>query len=417
MTMNRILLITAAITATFILSFVVFVVFFQYDGAPRARALVVITPTSVMGATAINTVTQTVSVLATTDVFRAFFINDLTLSGTIFSPEDIAQVHVYPETSGLISVSVTNDDIEHAQRIATSGAYSIVRIIQEYYDTMSVYTFSVIDGSALPMPTYIPRVFGIIISALIGSLFTALIFVIVFSVRSRKIDIPSVRPHGNVHASNARLDLKLSETQTPAPTHDDTDASDYMRDIYKDYDASLEELTEVELPEVPTQNENAIATQTIQERIKNTTNKEESTLPTEKIPPEEKVMQKPASRDLAKPTPKPVQKHSSKKQDTINALSVLGKLFKNKKKELAKKEVSKKEEEQLTAKKTSAPVIATHAAPANLPVMDAPTKDSPMQKSAEQSTDTDQQKDPTPAEVRKRLNELLSGKPPKISSN
>lgn len=475
--MNRILLTTAALVTAAILSVTIFVSFFAVQ--ERTHAFVVIAPADAATATALSSMTQTATRLAGTDTFRALFLSDLTASGTVYSEQSLTQTVVVRDTPGLVRVIVPVIDGDDSTKIATSGAYALTRLVNEYYGATAQYAVNVIDGAPVQTVGGVSQPVGVILSIALGVLITALVFLVVFSFHASR---RSRRTH-TTHASHARLNLQspkmtpqhrtLHQTaQQMAPAYDPSE--DYMRNIYTDYDAELErQLAEME---ASASDQAVVATQNVQEQIiaqttpaaSDFTPEENADLeeliddvsyalhpeqPVEQLvvpkaekaedEPQKKAPQKQPQRtgesqklsDLMasmktrvnaavektrtaatesvqsaqKTVEKAVEKAVTPKKETKQEVK--------QEKQVAEKKDVKQDMSRMSAAQGAAPA-SLPVAPANLPIMQTPTAapaNLPVASAAADTTDDAEQREPTPAEIRKRLNDLLSGKPPKIS--
>ncbi len=436
--MNKKLIYLSLLTGTLILSSVIFVAFFWNSSNITARAFVVVSPMTTLGATSLGAMTSTAAELARTSTFHSYFINDLTISGTTFTDNILERTYVSQITPGLISVDVYGEG-STIPAIATSGAYSIIRVIEEYYTTSDLYRFSVIDGSLLAATASISPFLGVLLSIGIGTLTTLLIFLIVFSTRKPH----ALRKHSHkiLHASHANIDLKLPENfykeisaNKETPKNEKAHAYDYMRDVYAEYDASLEEVLsqesdssikddrqETEVVTKPTEHKNK--PKNISNNTKTIDSTDKSSLIT-KAAKQAKNYHERISGTLAK--------------DRIqNAVETLGNILtknassdknikESQEKSIDSKSVTKKKNTKGSIEKVPAnlPVAqeghvrtAQRPAPKNLPTgEDIEQNNQNISKSQIQSIPENELDDPTPEELRKRLNDLLSGKPPKISS-
>ena len=430
MHINRPLFFITAFIAAALLSGVIFGAFFRHDARTHARAFVVVAPRDAAGAAGADAMTQTAVALASTDVYRAALINDLTLSGTPFTQEDIGATHVARVTPELVRIDVLTKSPQ-ATRIATSGAYGVVRTLQTYYDTAS-YTFTVIDGTVVPQHARFSHGAGIALSMLIGTLITTMVFSLV-SVTVGSLQHTAARAHGTIHASHARLDLKhpgvATTTAEPMPASIQTEDYDYMREMYRDYDQSLESLTQENMStppqETPTEPEATLP----EEMTESTAETSEPPQDNDESAYTEKPAQQANTAAPARVATQDIQKRIVAHKDALtqkarDARDAVGAFFRRDTDD--KKASAETPTEKLAAPKaappanlpvaqSAAPHITTHSAPANLPVMEESAQDTDA--ASDDAAHKEPPAEPTPAEVRKRLNELLRGKAPKISDD
>ncbi len=446
--MNRIVFGGIAVIATIILAWTIFISFFAVTDAMHAEAFVVIAPVNDRGAILFSDITKTAHALTQTHAFRAAFINDLTLSGIAFDQEDLYATIITQRAPGLIGIDVHGDNTTQISRVATSAAYSLVHTIQHYYATIAPsLKFTVIDGAVVTTQTsQSSPLLGAMLSVAISALIVTLIFVVVFSFLRQKRQL---RSYGTIHASHARLDLKFPQKKA-ATNHV---AGDYMHNIYNEYDASLEALATTDAAQqhassVATSStpDDAIATKDVEDTYEHDEDVHEEMSTTEHVPQTKKEVQELSTQQSTRDTTALVPATTSEKATKV--LHTLSALIKEKQQEVrsaiknnvaktTQKIISQKHatSENATAQHASAPShVATHAAPPNLPVMhtseEKESKVAPSQSMSttpENDTTNDmsnatQEKemssdDPTPEEIRRRLNELLKGYPPSALEN
>ncbi len=438
--MNRLLITLSAFVVTLILAVAIFGAFFSHNNNVQARAFVVIKPLNTLETATLDAVTQMTATLADTYKFKARIVSDLiegefTALDVMITQDDIENMHIQKDTAGLVSISVSMNDSLQARDVATHGAHMIATLLEKYYP--SQYAFTVIDGVIVKHASRVSVMQGILLSIAISALTTTLVFLVIFSIHGARRTHPT-RPHGTIHASHAALNLKTPHYRRTQHYTQNKDDVDYMRDMYAAYDASLEKLLQTDNTSFATQQKTAMARKQNDDRSRNESSGEvrknvtrEDTQDTKK-----KVMQK-----QEKGVRKKVQEHKSvqsqradiQKEEVVptrNEQKEQLKTPKTQKKQTKTAQesahsVQKEEVHQKTISTTPRTTAATHAAPANLPIMDndgnaflasvKAAKKKFEEKTNTRTKDAAAETAPTPDEVRKRLNELLSGKPPKIT--
>jgi hypothetical protein len=102
-----------------------------------------------------------------------------------YVPAELSAVRVVRAADGVLAVESFAATDERSMQLATSGAYSLMRVMGAYYDTSNEYTVRVIDGEARVSGGFAAQGWTLVLSAVIGFFVTAIVFLIVFLVGQR----------------------------------------------------------------------------------------------------------------------------------------------------------------------------------------------------------------------------------------